>query len=190
MRKLIFSMPVTLDGYIEGPHHELDWVIPDEQLHDFYAELLNSADLILYGRVTYELMLGYWPKASADPMITAGELRFAEAINNIPKIVYSTTLQKVDWNTRLFKTFNPVEIQEMKSQVGKDLLLGGGVSLASQFFQHGLVDEYQLVYMPAVIGAGKALFTGIDTSIQMNYRWSRRFSSGAIVLCYQPDGKL
>jgi dihydrofolate reductase len=190
MRKLIFSIPITMDGYIEGPHRELDWVIPDDELHDFYADLLTSADLILYGRVTYLLMLSYWPNAPTDPATTAGMLRFAAALNPMKKTVYSSTLKDPGWNTQLVDSFNPDDIQKLKDQPGRPILLGGGASLAGQFMKHGLIDEYQLMVMPAVIGAGKSLFTGVDQPFKLNYQWSRSFASGAVVLCYQPDGKL
>jgi dihydrofolate reductase len=122
MRKLIFSIPITLDGFIEGPHRELDWVIPDDELHDFYADMLRKSDLILYGRVTYELMLSYWPNAPADPTISPGMLRFADALNPLKKIVYSKTLKDVKWNTTILDSYDPGEIKNLKSQPGRDIL--------------------------------------------------------------------
>src|SRR4030043_1714799 len=95
MRKIIFSIPITLDGYIEGPHRELDWVIADDEVHDFYSDLLENIDLVLFGRVTYELMAGYWPTATNDPSLPAGMLRYANTINPMKKIVFSTTFKNV-----------------------------------------------------------------------------------------------
>ena len=187
MRKIIFSIPITLDGFIEGPNRELDWVIADDDLHDFYSNLLEKADLILFGRITYELMLGYWPTAPTDPGITPAMLRYAETVNPMKKIVYSKTLKKVDWNAQLQEAFLPEEILNLKNQPGRDILLGGGATLAGLFIQHGLVDEYQLVVQPVAIGKGKALFRNQD-QLKLDYSWSRPFPSGAIALCYHPDG--
>jgi dihydrofolate reductase len=190
MRRVIFSIPITIDGYIEGPNRELDWVIPDDELHDFYADMLRNSDLILYGRVTYELMLSYWPNAPSDPAVTAAMRRFAEALNPLPKVVYSTTLNTVDWNTRLVNHFDPEEVRRLKAQPGGTILLGGGATLARQFMEHKLIDEYQLMVMPAVIGSGNALFKNVAQGNKMNYQWSRTFTSGAVLLCYRPDNKV
>jgi dihydrofolate reductase len=165
MRKVIFSIPITLDGFIEGPHRELDWVIADDELHDFYSDLLNTSDLILYGRVTYELMANYWPIAPDDPTISMGMLRFANTLNPMKKIVFSKTL-------RWF------------------ILLGGGASIAKLFIEYGLIDEYQLVVQPVAIGEGTSLFGGIKDMHKLEYLWYRPFQSGAVALCYRPNGKV
>jgi dihydrofolate reductase len=190
MRKVIFSIPITIDGFIEGPHRELDWVIADDDLHEYYARLLKTAGVILYGRVTYELMAGYWPTISNDPTATASELNFANALNPLPKIVISNTLQNVGWNTTVWKAVIPEEINQMKSEPGGDILLGGGATLAQSFIRNGLVDEIELMMQPVAIGAGKALFQGIDGGLKLKYLRSQVFRSGAVAICYQPDGKL
>jgi dihydrofolate reductase len=190
MRKIRFSIPITLDGYIEGPNHDLDWVIADDELHDFYADLLENADLMLYGRVTYQLMQSYWPNALSDPHATPAMLRFASVLNPMRKMVFSSTLKETDWNTQLVPAVNIDEIHRLKNQPGADILLGGGASLAQQFIQQGLVDEYQLVVMPVAIGRGTALFQGVSGQPKMALQWSQAMKSGAVVLCYHPDGKL
>ncbi len=190
MRKLIYSINMTMDGYYEGPHHELDWTVPDDELHDFYANLLNSADLVLFGRVIYEMMVNYWPKAPDDPQATPGMRRFAAALNPMKKIVYSSTLRDVGWNTQLRVSFDPDEIRKMKSESGRPILVDGGAAFLRQFIQHGLIDEYQLMVMPVAIGTGTALFKGIEEPIKLKYMWSKQLASGAIALCYQPDEKL
>jgi dihydrofolate reductase len=190
MRKVIFSIPITIDGFIEGPQGELEWVLADDDLHDFYATLLGNAGIILYGRVTYELMTSYWPTACNDPYATDGMLNFANVLNPLPKIVFSKTLQRVGWNTIVMNEVIPEEINKMKSDPGGDIILGGGASLAQTFIQNGLVDEIQLLVQPVAIGAGMALFKGIDGGLKLNYKWSRTFQSGAVALCYQPDGKV
>lgn len=190
MRKIRFSIPITLDGYIEGPQHELDWVIADDELHDFYTDLLQNADLMLYGRLTYQLMQGFWPTASSDPDASPGMLRFAAALNPMRKLVFTRTLREAGWNTQIAPSLDISEINTLKSQPGADILLGGGASLAQQFMKLGLVDEYQLVVMPVVIGKGKALFQAVSGLPRMSLQWTRVFKSGAVVLCYRPDGKL
>ncbi len=190
MRKVIFGMNTSIDGFIEGPHRELDWTIADDDLHNFYARLLTNAGIILFGRVTYELMVNYWPTATNDNSISEGEVNFANAINPLPKIVFSNTLQHVSWNTTVMKSVIPDEINKMKSQPGGDILLGGGATLAQTFFRYGIVDEIQLVVHPVVIGAGKALFRGLDAGMKLIYMWSQTFPSGAVALCYQLERKV
>ena len=190
MRKIIFSIPVTLDGYIEGPNHELNWVAADDELHDFATNLLRSADLLLYGRVTYELMASYWPIAPQDPQTTLSMLRFAQTLNPMRKIVFSTTLNEPGWNTQVIRSFNPDEIREMKNQDGKDILLSGGAMIAHEFIKHGLIDEYQPIIQPAIIGTGKALFGDVPNMLRLDFQWSRRFTSGAVALCYRSTGKV
>jgi len=190
MRKIILSTPITVDGFIEGPHRELDWVVADDELHDFYTQLLLSGDLLLYGRVTYELMASYWPKANSDPRATDSMKRFAETLNPMRKIVFSKTLESADWNTQLIHSFVPEEIQAMKTQPGGNILLSGGATMAQAFIKHGLVDEYQLVVQPVAIGEGKALFGGLAYMHKLDFQWSRKFHSGAVVLCYRPDRKI
>jgi dihydrofolate reductase len=186
MGKIILSNPITLDGFVEGPQRELDWVIADDELHDFYVELLHKADLLFYGRVTYELMVNYWPNAASDPNASAGEIRFANALNPMRKIVFSRTMKQVDWNTQVKSEVIPEEIIKIKSETKRDILLSGGPSLARIFINSGLVDEYQLVVQPVAIGEGNSLFRGIKSTLRMDFDWSRPFSSGAVALCYRP----
>jgi len=188
MRKVIFSIPITLDGYIEGPNRELNWVIADDELHDFYTKLLKNADLILYGRVTYELMLNYWPTATSDSTIPGSMVRFANTLNPMSKVVFSRTLKNVGWNTKVVEALNPGEILKMKSEEGRDILLGGGASIAQVFMKYKLIDELQLVIQPVAIGRGKPLFNGMHDMFKLNLIWSQPFRSGAIALCYLLNG--
>jgi dihydrofolate reductase len=190
MGRIILSIPITVDGFIEGPHRELDWVIADDDLHDFYTDLLKKADLILYGRVTYDLMVSYWPTADSDPSVTPAMRRFAATLNPMKKIVFSTSLKNVGWNTQVYDRLIPKDIKKMKTETNSDILLGGGAAITQAFMQHGLVDEYQLMVQPTAIGEGKRLFEGIGQSLKLKYRWSKTFQSGAVALCYQPDGKV
>lgn len=189
MRKVIFSMNTTIDGFFEGPHHELDWTIADDELHEYYAQLLKTAGVILFGRVTYELMLSYWPNAYNDPNNTKSELDFADAINPLPKIVYSNTLQHVGWNTTVRKAVIPEEIRKMKNEPGGDIFIDGA-TLAQAFINYGLVDEIQVMMHPVAIGAGIPLFKGIDGGMKLTYLRSQVLQSGAVALTYQPYGKI
>ncbi|MGE5264565.1 MAG: dihydrofolate reductase family protein [Acidobacteriota bacterium] len=186
MRKLILSTNMSLDGYLAGPGGDLDWVIADDELHDYYAAVLNRADAVLYGRVTYEIMANFWPTAPQDPSLSKSELEFAHAINRIPKIVYSKTLQNVGWKTTLMRAVVPDEILKMKQQPGNDLLIAGA-DLASTFIEHDLIDEYQLLVQPAVLGRGNPLFK--DHRLALKLVSTQPFHSGAVLLCYQPDRK-
>ncbi len=189
MRKIIFSIPITLDGFIEGPNRELGWVIADDELHDYYTQLLHEADLLIYGRVTYELMVGYWPKAESDALATPGMKRFAQALNPMRKIVFTKTLKDPGWNTQVVAEFNPAHLQALKQQPGNSILLSGGASLASAFIEHGLVDEYRLLLQPVAIGQGKALFGGIKGQLALDFVESQRLASGVVALCYRSNGK-
>jgi dihydrofolate reductase len=190
MRKIILSIPITLDGYIEGPHRELDWVNADDELHEFFTQQLKNSDLLLFGRVAYELLASYWPTATSDPALPRGMLDFANTINPLPKIVYSTTLEDAGWNTSIRRSVIPEEIMEMKNQTGKNIALSGGASIAQTFLSHGLVDEIRLMVQPVAIGNGKSLFGGIQDAIKLEFLWQQTFQSGAVALCYHPDGQV
>ncbi len=189
MRKIIFSMNVSIDGFFEGPHKEIDWSIADEELHDFYTSLIQEADSMIFGRLMYETMFPYWPNARSDPHATPFEIRFAEAISPIRKIVYSTTLKDPGWNTQVIRVFDPAEIQAIKEQPGSYILLSGGARLAKAFFEHGLVDEYQLMIHPVAIGSGTPVFGNLNSLPTLEFVSSQRLASGAIALTYRSNGK-
>jgi dihydrofolate reductase len=186
MGKIILSTPITLDGFIEGPHRELDWVVADDELHDYYADLLHQADLLLYGRVTYELMVNYWPNAISDPNASAAMKRFATALNPMRKLVFSKTLKHANWNTQIKQDVIPEEIRIIKSETRREILLSGGETLAKAFISFGLVDEFQLMVQPVAIGEGKSLLRGVGSALKMDFKWCRAFRSGAMVICYHP----
>ena len=190
MRKNILSIPITLDGYIEGPNRERDWVIADDELHDYHTHLLENADLVLFGRVTYELLANYWPTATSDPSLPAGMRRFAEAINPMPKVVFSKTLSDVGWNTKIAKSIDPQEIKELEKQAGGNMVLLGGATTTQTFIQHGLMDELQLLVHPVAIGSGKPLLGDIHSLQKLDFLRRQVFQSGVVALCYQPDGKV
>src|SRR5437773_2516938 len=130
MRSLIYSMMVSLDGYVETPYREIDWTIPDEELHTFANAQAREVGVFLYGRGLYEVMVDYWPTADANPSATPYEVEFARIWRYKPKIVFSTTLDTVEWNSRLVSDNAAEEVARLKEQPGKDLLLGGATIAA------------------------------------------------------------
>ena len=184
MRKVIFQMMVSLDGYFEGPNKEIDWHVVDAEFNEYAVDLLNSADALLFGRVTYELMASYWPSPSAttdDPII-------ADKMNNLPKVVFSRTLDKVDWkNSRLVKENIAEEVSKLKQQPGKDLAVFGSSNLALTLVQHGLIDEYRIIVNPVVLGNGHPLFKGLKERLNLRLLKTKTFQSGNVMLFYQPN---
>ena len=185
MRKLVWSNPVSLDGFVEGPNG-LDWVIADAELHEQAAAELRAADAILFGRVTYQLFVDFWPTAAADPANPPFVIDFANAINDerLQKFVFSKTLDKVDWNARLIRDIVPEEIHKMKQQPGKTMVVSGA-TLGSELAQLGLIDEYELLVHPVVLGSGKPMFKGIQHRIDLKLAETQTLQSGVIVLRYQ-----
>ena len=184
MRKVIMFNMVTLDGFFEGPNGELDWHHVDEEFNEFASDQLGSADGLLFGRVTYQLMASYWPTDLAvrnDPIIAA-------KMNTLPKIVFSRTLEKAEWNnTRLVKDNVAEEISRLKQQSGRDLLLFGSAGLASTLTQLGSIDEYRIMVNPVILGKGKPLFSGIHHRLVLKLVRTKIFRNGNVLLCYQPD---
>src|SRR3990172_3019412 len=164
MRKVILFNMVTLDGFFEGPNGEIDWHNVDEEFNEFAVDQVNTADGLIFGRVTYELMASYWPTPAAqadDPIV-------AEKMNTMPKIVFSRTLDKVEWNnTRLVKGDAAEEIAKLKQQPGRDLLIFGSADLASNLTNLGLIDEYRIMVNPVVLGKGNPLFKDIKEKINL-----------------------
>ena len=183
MRKMILMMSVSLDGFIEGPGRELDWQLVDEELHSHFNEQLAAMGAFLSGRVTYELMAGFWPTADTDPSSTGSMVEFAGIWRDMPKIVFSTTLERGDWNTTVVRDVVPEEITELKAQPGGDLVLGGA-DLAAAFMRHDLIDEYRLYVHPVVIGRGKPLFPRSNERMGLALAETRPFGNGVVLLRY------
>ena len=183
MRKVFLFMMVTLDGFFEGPDHEIDWHNVDEEFNDFAIDQLNEVDALLFGRVTYEGMASYWPTQLAieDDPIIAGKM------NAVPKIVFSRTLDKAEWNnSRLVKENVAEEVLQLKQQQGRDLAIFGSANLTMSLLQMGLIDELRLMVNPVVLGKGRPLFTGIQDKLNLRLLKTRVFRSGNVLLYYQP----
>jgi dihydrofolate reductase len=185
VRKLFSFMVVTLDGYTEGPNGEFDWPNVDDEFNEFAISQLNNIHTLVFGRVTYEGMASYWP----TPAAIEGDPAVAGRMNSIPKIVFSTTLDKADWeNTRLIKGNVAAAISELKQQPGKDLAVFGSSSLTVSLLEHGLVDELRVMVHPILLGAGKSLFTGLKQRVPLKLQKTTTFSSGNVLLYYRPAG--
>jgi dihydrofolate reductase len=188
MRKVILWSSVSLDGFIEGPNREIDWHLVDDELHRHVNAELGAMGGFLEGRLTYELMAAVWPTADADPASTPPMVEFARIWLDMPKIVYSRTLQRADWNTTIARAVEPAAIHALKAQPGGDLMVGGA-DLAASFRRHDLVDEYRLYVHPVVIGAGKSLFGPADARLALRRVETRVFGNGVVLLRYlRPDG--
>jgi dihydrofolate reductase len=183
MRRIILMMSVSLDGFMEGPDHQLDWQLVDDELHTHFNDQLGAMSAFLDGRVTYELMADFWPTADADPSSSAPMAEFARIWRDMPKIVYSRTLQRADWNTTIVRDVVVEDIAELKAQPGGDMVIGGA-DLAASFLRHDLIDEYWIYVHPVVIGRGKPLFPS-DTRIDLRLVENRTFGSGVVLLRYR-----
>lgn len=180
MRKVIAAINMTLDGICD---HTVG--IPDEELHQHYTDLLNSAGVILYGRTTYQLMQ-FWQTLIKQPSGQKSMDEFALAIDSIPKIVFSKTLKTTEWESAKLASQNiETEISELKKQSGKDILVGSR-SLIIQLLNLELVDEFQVCIHPMIEGKGLPLFEHIQDRTMLGLLKTKLFHSGSIVLYYQP----
>jgi dihydrofolate reductase len=186
MRKLYLFMMVSLDGFFEGPNAEIDWHNVDEEFNEFAIAQLDETDTLLFGRVTYQGMASWWPTQIAmenDPVV-AGKM------NNIPKVVFSRTLDKAEWsNSRLIKENIAEEVTKLKQQPGKDMAIFGSSNLTVSLIDMGLVDELRIMVNPVVLSSGKALFSGIDHRLPLKLAKTRTFKSGNVLLYYHAGGK-
>ena len=184
MRKLIAAINMTLDGFCD---HTAS--IPDDELHQHYNELLRSADTLLYGRITYQLMESYWPDIVKNPTGNQPTDEFAVLIDNIQKIVFSHTLQHVEWkNVILAKESMKEEVLKLRQQPGGDIL-AGSPGLIVALTQLHLIDEYQLCVHPVIVGSGLPLFKNITDKIHLKLIKTKIFGSGAVILYYEPVKK-
>lgn len=184
MRKIIVSNVVSLDGFFEGVNKEIDWFTVDESFFEYARQLLNEVDTILFGRVTYQMMAAFWPNAiDEDAVIT-------HKMNHLPKIVFSKTLKRVEWNNaKLVKNNLSKEVKSLKEQPGKDIVIFGSGTLVTQLTQLGLIDEYRIIINPFILGKGNTMFKGIDDKINLKLLQAKTLDSGVVILYYVPVKK-
>jgi dihydrofolate reductase len=183
MGKLIYSLNVSLDGYVETPDHRLDWANVDDELHRWFNDRARELDASLYGRRMYELMAGYWPTADSDPSATAPIREFAQIWLATPRIVFSSTLEHVDWNSRLVRGDIEEELARLRQEFAGDMDVGGA-TLAASFIRRGLIDEYELLVHPVVLGSGTPFFPSLDSPIPLRLTETRVFGSGVTYIGY------
>lgn len=183
MRRVIFQNLTSVDGYFEGPAREIDWHNVDGEFNELAIDFLNSVDILLFGRVTYELMASYWPtpKAIADDPIVAGKM------NSLSKVVFSRTMTKAVWtNTRVVNGNAVEEIRRLKQGAGKDIAIFGSSDLAVSVLHSDIIDEIRILVNPIVLGGGKPLLHGIAGRLQLKLLGARTFASGNVMLSYHP----
>jgi dihydrofolate reductase len=185
MRKLIYWMSVSLDGFVEGPNRDIEWTAPDEELHTFFNEQAREIDTFIYGRRLYEIMAGYWPTADTNPSARPHEVEFARIWKDTPKIVFSKTLESVEWNTTLVRDNVVEEVTRLKQEGDRNMSVGGPTT-ASGLIKHGLIDEYRLFVFPVVVGRGTPYFPALDQPIKLRLVETRSFGMGVVYLRYQP----
>jgi dihydrofolate reductase len=181
MRKLYMFNMVSLDGFFEGPDHDITWHNVDMEFNEYAIAQLKLTDLLLFGRLTYELMASYWPTEAAlkdDPVV-------ADLMNSIPKIVFSRTLKTAEWtNTKLINENLLKEVLKLKNEYGKEIAIFGSADLADTFIHHGLIDEFRIIVNPVVLGAGTPLFK--NSRINLKLLKTEVFKSGNVLLYYVP----
>ena len=182
MSRLILFNMMTLDGFFEGPNKEIDWHHVDHEFNDFAIEQLNSASALIFGRLTYDLMANYWP----TPDTIKNDPKVATKMNSIPKIVFSRTLKKAEWNnTKLMRGISKDEIENLKQQSGKNIFILGSAKLAADFRLVGLIDEYRIMVNPIIIGKGNPLFQVSDKRENIVLHSSKTFKNGNVLLVYR-----
>jgi dihydrofolate reductase len=180
MRKLIAAINMTLDGFCDHTA-----IIPDDEIHQHYAELLSKAGTVLYGRITFQLM-EYWQTVVENPTGNKAMDEFALIMDNVPKIVFSHTLKNIEWESaKLANRAIEEEVFELKQQSGKDIFVGSR-SLIIQLMKLNLIDEYQLCVHPIVAGGGLPLFENINDRTILKHIKTKTFSGGAVILYYEP----
>lgn len=185
MGKLIYLMNVSLDGFVSTPDGGLDWAIVDDELHSWFNDQTRAVDASLYGRRLYEVMADYWPTGEDDPSATDAMREFARIWNPMPKIVFSSSLEHVEHNSRLVRGDVGTVYEDLRREFDGDLDVGGP-NLAGQFVRRGLVDEYRLVVHPVALGAGKPFWPDLDAPVRLRLIETRTFASGVEFRGYVP----
>jgi dihydrofolate reductase len=177
MGKLIYLMNVSLDGFIETPDHGLDWTVVDDELHGWFNEQTRELAATLYGRRLYEVMAAHWPTGESNHASTETEREYARIWNAMPKIVFSSTLPAVEWNSRLVHGDPADELARLRTEFDGDFGVAGP-TLAAAFIRRGLVDEYRMVVHPVILGAGTPYLPPLDEPIRLRLTETRTFASG------------
>ncbi len=185
MKKLLVFQHMSLDGYFVDKNGDMSWAKNDndEEFNAFASENAKGGGVLLFGRVTYELMASFWPTPQALENLPI----VAERMNNGPKIVFSRTMKKASWNnTRLVKGDLVSEIRKMKKEPGEGMAILGSGSIVAQLAEEDVIDEYQIVVNPIALGGGRTMFDGIKEKLNLKLTKSKTFRNGKVFLCYEP----
>jgi len=186
MPKLSVFNHVSLDGYFVDQNGSMMWAkggLQDPEWNEFVAQNAGGEGTLVFGRVTYELMNSYWP----TPLAKQHDHALAERMNQLPKVVFSRTLNQASWNnTQLLKGDPAAEIRKMKKEPGRDMVILGSGRIVAQLAQEGLIDEYQLVVNAVILGKGRTLFDSVTDRLTLKLTKSRAFRNGNVFLCYEP----
>jgi dihydrofolate reductase len=184
VRRLIASEGITLDGYFSGPRGEIDWQALGKDLNGYSIELLEAADTLLFGRITYEQMKAWWPTPAGQRYSPA----IARSMNTLAKLVAATQAVDVSWhNSRQISGELTEVVTDLKAQPGKDIVVLGSASLVAQLTDRGLIDEYHLTINPVVLAAGTPLFGNVRERHRLKLMETRPYAAGNVLLRYEPD---
>lgn len=184
MRRLIYGMNLSLDGYIAASGDDIGWSAPSEELFQFWSDRLEATDLSLYGRKLWQTMSSYWPTGDQQPNATPAEIEFARRWRDMPKAVFSSTIDTVDWNTRLVTGDAVAEITRLKAEDGGPMDIGGA-TLAGAAMRAGLIDEYVIAAHPVLVGGGTPFFTALDGWVNLSLVETRTFPGGVVLTRYE-----
>jgi dihydrofolate reductase len=184
MRKLTFAMNLSLDGYVAAPGDDIGWSVPSDELFQWWSDRVAATGVALYGRKLWEMMSSHWPTADQHPGATAAQIEFARRWQEMPKVVFSSTISTVDWNTRLVTGDAVAEITRLKAENGGPIDIGGA-TLAAAAMRAGLIDEYVLVTAPVLVGGGTPFFTALESWVKLTLVETRTFPDGVVLTRYE-----
>ena len=184
MRTLTFGMNLSLDGYVAAPGDDLGWSVPSDELFQWWSDRVGATGLALYGRRLWEGMSSHWPTADQQPGATPAAIEFANRWRDMPKVVFSSTISTVDWNTRLVSGDAVAEITRLKAEDGGPMDIAGA-ALAAAAMRAGLIDEYAIVTHPVLVGGGKPFFTALDSWVNLRLVETRTFPDGVLLTRYE-----
>jgi len=185
VRKIIVFNLISLDGFFAGENGGIDWHNVDDSFNQFTIEQMNEFGTIIFGRTTYQMFESFWPQVIGNPKFSKEDRKIAKIIDDIDKIVFSTTLNKLTWkNSKLFHDINPLEIKKLKKKPGKDMVIFGSGTITQEMINLGFVDEIKLLVNPVILGKGKPMFKNVKKT-NLKLLKTREFANGNILLCYK-----
>ena len=184
MRKLVYGMNLTLDGYVAAPGDDIGWSRPSDELFEWWLEEERAIGLLLYGRRLWEAMSSYWPTGDQRPDATPAQIEFARNWRDTPKVVFSSTIETVDWNARPFTGDAVAEITRLTAEDGEPMRVGGA-TLARAAMRAGLIDEYTIVTHPVLVGGGTPFFAALDSCVNLELVETRTFPGGVVLTRYE-----